>query len=155
VRFVLDSSAILNNFQPETGDEIVIASSVAEELKSHEGREKLETLLSLGAAIEKPLLGHIARTKNIAEPIGELGRLSDVDIEVIALALEREACVVSDDYSIENVCKYAKIDFISVSTGGIKKLFKYAYRCTGCGRYYKNYYEKCPVCGSELKARRL
>jgi UPF0271 protein len=155
VRFVLDSSALLNNFQPKTGDEMVIPSSVAEELKSHEGREKIEMLISLGAVIEKPLQRYSERAKEIAEDVGELGRLSDVDIEVIALALEKKACVVSDDYSIENVCRYAGIDFISVATDGIKKLFKYAYRCTGCGRYYKKYYEECPVCGSKFKARRL
>ncbi len=154
MRFVLDSSAILNNFQPKTGDEIVIPSSVAEELKSHEGREKLETLISLGAVIEKPLQRYGARTKEIAEDVGELGRLSDVDIEVIALALEKKACVVSDDYSIENVCRYAGIDFLPISTEGIKKVFRYRYRCTGCGRYYKRYYEECPVCGSTLRARR-
>ncbi|MDY6985488.1 MAG: DNA-binding protein [Candidatus Thermoplasmatota archaeon] len=155
MRLILDSSAVLNNFQSGIDNEIIVPDSIAHELKSDEGKEKLKTLLSLGAELECPSEKFLMRTKDTAESIGELGRLSNADIEVIALALEKKACVVSDDYSIENVCRYAGIDFIPVATDGIKNLFKYTYRCTGCGRYYKKYYEECPVCGSTLRARRV
>lgn len=165
MKLILDSSAVLNNFQlnnfqlnnfqPGIDNEIIVPDSVAHELKSDEGKEKLKTLLALGAELERPSEKFLMRTKDVAESIGELGRLSDTDLEVIALALEKKACVVSDDYSIENICSYAGIDFLPVSTKGIKRVFKYRYRCTGCGRYYKRCYEECPVCGSTLRARRI
>jgi UPF0271 protein len=155
VIFVLDTSAVLNNFQVDTDSDVIIPSAVVEELTSEKGKERLGILVALGASVEAPSPESLMQTKEAAEALGELGRLSDTDLEIVAIAFEREACLVSDDYSIENLCSYANIDFMPVGTEGIKEVFEYVYRCTGCRRLYRRYYEQCPVCGSPLKARRI
>jgi len=154
VRFILDTSAVINGFKIEREDEIIIPLTVSEELKSGESRNRMEVLLALGATTETPGAESMKETREKAEKLGEITRLSETDITVIALGLERNGCVVSDDYSIENLCSYMGLDFLPAHTKGIRNVFRYAYRCTGCGRYHREYHDACPVCGSPLKARR-
>lgn len=94
------------------------------------------------------------KVKAAAKKSGDLGRLSPVDISVIALALDVGGTVLSDDYSIENVCAIMKIEYRPVGTSGIKRIEKWNYRCLGCGKWFKEKMDDCPVCGSGMRAHR-
>ncbi|MGI6472040.1 MAG: NOB1 family endonuclease [Candidatus Methanomethylophilaceae archaeon] len=98
--------------------------------------------------------GSMKRVKEEARRTGDLGRLSDVDLSVLALALDMNGTILSDDYSIQNVAKSMGIPFRPVGTKGIEKKFKWNYRCIGCGKWYKEHYDECPICGSGTKAHR-
>ena len=50
-----------------------------------------------------------AQAKVCAEATGDFARLSDVDIDVLALALEVEAVLVTDDYRLQNCYKHAGV----------------------------------------------
>ena len=89
-----------------------------------------------------------------AKKSGDLGRLSPVDITVIALGLELEGTVLSDDFSILNVCARMGIKNRSVGTAGIKKIEKWNYQCIGCKKWFKEKSEECPICGSPMRAHR-
>jgi UPF0271 protein len=94
------------------------------------------------------------KVKEEARKSGDLGRLSPVDLTVIALGLDLGGVVYSDDYSIENVCTRLDIQYRPVGTGGIKKVEKWNYQCIGCKKWYKEKMDECPICGSPMKAHR-
>ena len=47
---------------------------------------------------------------DLAAKTGDLPRLSDVDIELLALAIANQTCLVTDDYRMKNVAREAGID---------------------------------------------
>lgn len=89
-----------------------------------------------------------------ARRTGDLGRLSPVDMTVIALALDEQGTVLSDDFSILNVCTAMGVPCKPVGTPGIKKVEKWNYQCIGCRKWYKEKMAECPVCGSPMKSHR-
>lgn len=96
----------------------------------------------------------LQKVEETARRTGDLGRLSPVDMTVIALALDVEGTVLSDDFSILNVCTVMKIPCRSVGTTGIRKVEKWNYQCIGCKKWYKEKMNDCPICGSPMKAHR-
>ncbi|MEM3965836.1 MAG: DNA-binding protein, partial [Thermoplasmata archaeon] len=91
------------------------------------------------------------KVNQAAKETGDIHKLSPVDIDVIALALDKNCVTITDDYAIQNVIKHLGLEFISLNENGIKKEFKWIYRCKGCKRYFDEFYDVCPFCGSELK----
>ncbi|MFA7149903.1 MAG: nucleic acid-binding protein [Candidatus Methanomethylophilaceae archaeon] len=96
----------------------------------------------------------IDKVKETAKKSGDLGRLSPTDITVIALGLELKGTVLSNDFSIQNVCAIMDIDYRSVGTDSIKKIEKWNYQCIGCGKWFKEKSDECPVCGSQMRSHR-
>ena len=89
-----------------------------------------------------------------ARKSGDLGRLSPVDITVLALALDTQGTILSDDYSIQNVSRIMGIPFRPVGMKGIEKVEKWNYRCVGCGKWFKEKADECPICGSGMRSYR-
>ena len=73
---------------------------------------------------------------------------------VIALALDVNGTVMSDDFSILNLCTVMGIENVPVGTQGIKRVEKWNYRCIGCGKWFKEKADECPICGSPMRAHR-
>ena len=89
-----------------------------------------------------------------AKKSGDLGRLSPVDMTVIALGLDLQGTVYSDDFSIQNVCARMGIDYKAIGTKGIKKVERWNYQCIGCKKWYKEKMDECPICGSPMRSHR-
>ena len=68
---------------------------------------------------------------DVAAKTGDLPRLSDVDIDLLALALANQTNLVTDDYRMKNVAREAGIDVQGVMTTGGKKQWKWVLRCIG------------------------
>ena len=96
----------------------------------------------------------LRKVEDAARKTGDLGRLSPVDMTVIALALDVGGTVLSDDFSILNVCTVMGIQNRSVGTKGIKKVERWNYQCIGCKKWYKERSAECPICGSPMKSFR-
>lgn len=96
----------------------------------------------------------ISKVKEAARRSGDLGRLSPVDITVLALAVDVGGTVLTDDYSIQNTARIMGIPYRAVGQNGIKKVEKWNYRCIGCGKWFKEKSEECPICGSPMRAHR-
>ncbi len=96
----------------------------------------------------------LSKVSEAAKKTGDLGRLSPVDLTVLALALDVGGTVWSDDYSIQNVAAAMGIGYRAVGMAGIKKKAKWHYRCVGCGKWYGEKLPDCPICGSEMKPYR-
>jgi len=152
VKLVLDTSALfsMQDLPPDT--EVHTTPSVIAELEKY--GDKRTGYWEHALKISHPGADSLRQVKDAAEKTGDLLRLSQTDLEVLALAMELDATILTDDYSIQNLAKYMDIEYKAVGLKGIKKLVKWKLRCTGCGRIWDKEYQECPVCGSPLKTSR-
>ncbi len=126
---------------PEVRDEVV---------KGFPGR-KMDYYLDGGLILASASEESLEKVRLAASGTGDSGRLSETDISVIALALERDAVLLTDDYSIQNICTVLDIPYTGLKERGIKEVWEWKYRCTGCKRVYDGPLQECPVCGSSVK----
>ena len=101
-----------------------------------------------------PSEASIARVQEKALESGDVGRLSEVDISVIALALDTGGKILTDDYSIQNLASMLHLEYMAVGMKSIQKVLKWNYRCLGCGKWYKEQSAECPICGAGMRAHR-
>jgi len=157
--FVIDTSAILSGKPINLDNSIIITTpSVSNELKpGGKDYQTLQFLMEKGLYINSPSKDSVDKIKTISNKTGDLDRLSDADIDILALALDinaddkKDAVVLTDDYSIQNVANVVNIKFESISQRGITKSFIWSRRCPGCGRNFKENLKICPICGSATK----
>lgn len=155
--FILDTSAILSG-KPLTLDikRAVTTSGVSHEIQP--GGRDYRTFLFLqeqGLSVHDPTKESIRKIHRAATESGDIGRLSNADIEVLALALDlnqdQQTIIITDDYSIQNVSYILGIRFEPISQSGITKRFKWNWRCSGCGKIFTTHVSTCPICGASTK----
>jgi UPF0271 protein len=117
-------------------------------------RRRLEFLLESGLKVVSPSEDTLKEVVSAAEESGDISRVSEADLEILGLAKELEATLLTDDYSIQNLAAILNVDYLGISQEGIKRKFKWRIRCKGCGRFWDTMHPSCPVCGSELKTTR-
>ena len=154
--FIVDTSVILSG-KPLNLDNMVTTPGVSKEFKPG-GRDYrlFQFLIEKGLTIHTPSKKTVDKIKKIASKTGDITRLSNTDIELIALAYEikkqkENVVVLTDDYSIQNIAAYLDIKFENIGQRGITKKFKWISHCTGCGKKFKENINKCPICGSTTK----
>ena len=152
MRFVLDSSALLSGRTFE--GELYITPGVESELRKYGITPQLRAFLDAKVRTLTPANEAVRKIKSKAEETGDIRRLSPVDISLLALAVELQATIVTDDYSIENVAKALGISYEPVMMPAIKEEVHWRYRCTGCRKFWPEWHEACPVCGAALRTSR-
>ncbi|EHR78022.1 hypothetical protein OCC_04882 [Thermococcus litoralis DSM 5473] len=131
----------------------VTSPKVLEEIKDPESKVFIESLISAGKVkVLVPSRGSIEAVKKKALESGELGELSEADIEILALAYELKGEIFTDDYNLQNIATLLGLKFRTLKRG-IKKVIKWRYVCIGCGRKFKTQLPKniCPDCGSKVR----
>ncbi len=93
------------------------------------------------------------RATAAARKTNDLTAMSITDLEVVALALDLAAPLVSDDYRVLNVARALGIDARSAGTRGIRKEWEWTWRCRGCGRFFDDQQkgDECPICGTGVR----
>jgi UPF0271 protein len=152
VEYVLDTTALLSGRQ-FAGD-LITVSGVLRELKRQGITANEESFVEQHVRIFAPSAPSSTRVAEAAEGTGDRVRLSPTDQELLALALERHATLVTDDYSIQNVARVLGVPFLAVMERGITEVRQWHLRCTGCGEYFQSPVRECPVCGSAVKTTR-
>lgn len=156
-KYVLDTSAILSGKPINFGEaEIVTTPKVTDELNPG-GRDYqiFQFLKEKGLSILTPNKDTLEKVQRVSNKTGDQYKLSDTDIEIIALALDLkkdeniEVIILTDDYSIQNLSNELNIEFKSINQSGITKRFKWVSRCRGCGKKFKDNVKLCPICGAE------
>ena len=148
----MDASALLTGRQ--FPGELATVPGVLRELERHGMTPQLEAILETQVRVTSPGSEARERVGVAAESTGDAHRLSPTDRDLLALALELGATLVTDDYSIQNLGRVLGVPFEPVLTPGIKETWTWSYRCTGCGRTWPEWHEECPTCGSPLKTAR-
>lgn len=148
---VLDSSYFFSADSLPEGDH-VCPPGVVHELESH-GDPRL-SLWGDMVRVSDCTEASMERVREAARASGDLGRLSPVDMSVLALALDVDGTIMTDDYSIQNVARILGVPYRPVGTDGIRRVAKWNYQCVGCRKWYKERLSECPVCGSPMRACR-
>jgi UPF0271 protein len=161
--FVLDTSAFLAGFDPfSLGAEQVTVPKVEEEiLRNSMIKMRFETAVESGKVkVKAPTQQFLDSAKASASKVGDSFKLSEADIELLALAFELKAAgfmpqIVTDNYSIQNVATQMEIEYLAIATFGIKRLLEWIRYCPACHRQYPaiSKTSECLVCGTELKRK--
>ncbi len=152
VKYVLDSSALLSGKEFE--GELFIVPGVQRELRKYGVTPQLAAFLDTKVRILTPAKEAIIQIQNKAKETGDDRRLSPVDMDLLALASELSATLVTDDYSIENLAKALGIPYEAVMMPPITEEVRWKYRCTGCRKIWPEWHDACPICGAPLRTSR-
>jgi len=149
---VVDTSVLFSIERMPQDADIYAPPGVFSELERHGDTRHL--LLQELITVIDPGRTSLSLVRKAATETGDDARLSTVDLEVVALAHELRATILTDDYSIQNLASHMGLDFQGVGQSGISKVLRWKYKCLGCGRVWKERFEECPVCGSPLRSHR-
>jgi len=162
---VLDTSAFIAGFDPlSVADEVYSVPSVERELASNSlPWTRFKTAIESGKLrVKAPTRTFLERVKESSKTVGDVLFLSEVDLYVLALALELKSTghsplIVTDDYSIQNVANQIGVEFASLMTFGIRFRHHWIMYCPACYRKYPSDYkgDSCEVCGTKLKRKPL
>lgn len=149
---VLDTSGILHSDMNFSDGGYFVTNSVLQELRDENARLAVdEGIRNAYITVRDPGRESMAKVRETAKETGDIQRLSQADMEVIALALEYKADIVSDDYCIQNVAKALKLRYHTITQDGIKEQYRWGKICPSCGLKYVMEYDVCKVCGSKLR----
>ena len=150
--FVLDSVAFLTRRHPQ--GELLTVSGVEPELVNRRSREYHAQLAAAGMQVAMASETARQQVETAAQETGDASVLSPVDLELLALALERSATLVTDDFAMQNVAAALGIAWLPVETDGIAKQLRWRWTCSGCQQRWDEPHGECPTCGSELRRTR-
>ncbi len=88
-----------------------------------------------------------------ARRTGDYAKLSDADFSIIALALQLEIVLVTNDYAVANVATTLKIPVKSVASKGITHTRRWIAYCSACGRAFGPNAKECRLCGNRLRRK--
>jgi UPF0271 protein len=150
VKHILDTSALFS--MQDLPPEPVTAPGVIAELKKYDDTRLRywEDRLTVSA----PSSASLEKVKRAAAETGDDARLSPVDMEVLALAMDVKGVILTDDYSIQNLARVLELEYRAVGLKGIKEVIVWKYRCRGCGKIFDKNMPDCPICGSALRSVR-
>lgn len=129
MKFILDSAVFINSdsFPFNEKDEYLMPSACEEEVKEKVAKMRLNAALDQfpNFTITDPCAASISSVRQWARAHGDT-RLSEADEAIIGLAFEsverkEKVKVFTDDYSIQNALKWAKVPFSGILQKGIKK----------------------------------
>jgi len=149
MRSVLDSSAFFSAAAFE--GKLYTTPSVISELRDLASKARADLLCEAGLKVTDPDRESLSRVRETAVAKGEAEALSPADIEVLALALQLQARIMSDDYALQNVAQALGLEVIPIQQKGARHI-RWTFRCSGCGRYYKKTGE-CLVCGALIQRK--
>ena len=147
MRFALDASFFFSELRLD-GD-LIVPPSVVEELADLRSKGRLEALLAAGLSVRSPSGESLGVVDRAAEDTGDASRLSAADRDLLALALDLGATVVSDDFALQNVALALGLGVRGILQGKARPR-RWRFRCPGCHRRYASA-GTCPECGSPLK----
>lgn len=149
MKCILDSSVFFS-FCPVEG-ELYTTPSVLEELVDLRAKGNFEKLHAEGLRIVSPTKESLALVRGAADKTRDLRVISETDGDLLALALDCDAVLITDDFAIQNVAAELGIAVHPIQQRAAKKII-WKYRCSGCGKYFETDGE-CPICGAEIKRK--
>jgi UPF0271 protein len=98
-----------------------------------------------------PSAENIEKVKAASKKSGDASIISSTDCDILALALDLEAVLWTDDFAIQNVAGILGLKTTPIIQRKAKRIH-WKYRCSGCGRYFDHDGE-CHICGSIIKRK--
>ncbi len=158
---VLDTAALISWPLVELNEGMVVEGQIEEVRRVSEARIVEIDVANLKWI--KPTEISIEKATNLAISSGDLAGLSDVDLRLLALTLEKNARLHTDDYRLQNICQMAGLNWSSVELSGISQVWSWEIRCEGCEEVHEHLQGTIPAskeiggcrnCGSRLRMKR-
>jgi len=151
---VLDATAFYAGIPFSSNDSFITTSLVYKEIEHIKSKQGALDMLQQTnrLQIRDPDKKTISIVKEISEKTGDNQTISEQDVSIIALALENEIELITDDFAVTNVAKQLEIKTSSLMTQGISTVGKWISYCSVCGKEFSREKE-CPICGSKLNRK--
>ena len=151
---VLDATAFYAGMPFVSNDPFMTTSAVYEEIQHIKKKQgALEMLQQTNRLqIRDPSDEFISVVRDTADKTGDSVTISKQDMTIIALALENNIELITDDFAVTNVARQLRIQTSSLMTGGINTVGKWISYCSMCGKEFLKEKE-CPICGSKLNRK--
>jgi UPF0271 protein len=149
MKAVLDASIFFSEF-PVSG-EVFTTPSVHDELKDIRSKGNFEKWCAAGLRVMSPDPLNLERVAAAAAKSRDTGIISATDADLLALTLELDAVLYTDDFAIQNVASVLGVKTCPIQQRKAKRVH-WKYRCSGCGRYFDHDGE-CMICGAAIKRK--
>ena len=149
MRAVLDASIFFSEFSVD--GEVFTSPSVCDELKDIRSKGNFERWCAAWLKVVSPGRPALDRVAAAAAKSRDTGIISATDADLLALALELDAVIYTDDFAIQNVASVLGLTTHPIQQRKAKRVF-WKYRCSGCGRYFDHDGE-CLICGAAIKRK--
>jgi endoribonuclease Nob1 len=154
-RYALDASAFYAGIPFLSSGSYCTTQAIFEEVrhikKSHGA---IEALIDSGSLqLIDPSIGSIEKAKAAAKKTGDYQKLSQADFTILALGLQLQITLLTDDYAVANVAAALKISVESSSSKGIRETRKWIAYCSACGKAFGPTAKECPLCGNKLRRK--
>lgn len=129
--FVLDTAVFLHHATVPTMGLLYTTSAVDLEVRNSDSKAIVDNAIQeKGLRIEEPSKNALREVALLRAKIRDT-KLSETDCGVLALAIDlagrkMNPTVLTDDYSLQNVCRHAHIAFDGVVMGAIKRKKQFA-----------------------------
>ena len=151
---ILDASAFYAGIPFSTTDEFFTTSLIFDEIKHiKKNHDAIGILMEAKRLkISDPDTEFIDKIKVASKKTGDFNQLSKQDISVIALCLQMNGEIITDDFAISNVAKNLNLKVSPLMTSGINDVGNWIHYCPGCKKNFESGSE-CPLCGTQLKRK--
>jgi endoribonuclease Nob1 len=151
---VLDATSFYAGIPFSSQEQSFTSTLVFEEIKHiKKSHDAVQTLIDLDRLrIIEPEKKNIDFVLEKAKKSGDLPVLSKEDVSILALCIQLNGELVTDDYAVSNVAKHLNLKVIPLMTKGISKVLDSVYFCPACNKVFEKISD-CPICGSKLKKK--
>ncbi|MFX0115803.1 MAG: NOB1 family endonuclease [Candidatus Hodarchaeota archaeon] len=152
---ILDASSIINTRAIPPGTAFITSPGVITELKDKWSHFRMVSLLESGKI--KIIPPEDIYVQKVIAAVQEVGsKISDVDIELLALGLQFEdGILVTDDLEIQNVATFLNMQYRAATKHQISVQLQWIAICSGCKRQFSGlkHFDGmiCDHCGSPLR----
>lgn len=148
MKAVLDTNVFLRGSSTPSYEQKFTVPEVEEEVKSSMSQRRFEASdVLIEEASEQSQRKVSEKSKDIN------AATSDTDEKLLALALEKEAVLITDDKDLQNLALHLGVDFDSYIGDKIDRKLEWVEVCHNCGSEVEK--DSCPRCGSSDTVRKL
>jgi rRNA maturation endonuclease Nob1 len=146
---VIDANVVIHGRGDLPYDNVVTSERVYSEILSEMGKYKLEGPDLSSFKADSDLFSEVRLRAD------ENGlSVSDADCSIVALGLERDLLVISDDKGVQNLCMFFSVDFDSFLGDKIEEEMVFDTVCDNCGRSVDGSLDSCGFCGHSKFVRK-
>lgn len=155
--YIVDTSLLLAGKELPPGAKCWTTPEAAAEV-SPGGRDaaRFQRWQAAGLAIQSASLRSLDRVGESAMAAGNLGRLSEADQSLLALALDNGGVLLTDDKTMQDIAHRLDVRCQGISRDATEFTMEWQPRCTGCGRWFDapQKHDECPICASPVVEKR-
>lgn len=145
---VIDANVLIHGRGKYDFDTAYTVPAVRQEMESFDAEM---TFQNLDIEVREPDEDELERVREVSNSIN--AETSTTDEKLLALALQLDKKIVTDDRGIQNLALHLDVNFESFMREEIDRKLSWKEVCDNCGGEMSN--DKCSSCGSSRSRRKL